>query len=138
MAVKSTVLGPGVLEFGDTGSLMDFTTQVTAATVSMEADRDDPIPTLSGDNLVGEATYTAELEATLVQDLSESGIIAWSWEHKGETLPVRFIPNSAAGLTVTGSVIIDPISIGGDVKVRNTSDVTYSFVGEPELEFPTG
>lgn len=138
MAVKSTVLGPGVLEFGETGSLMDFTTQVTAATVSMEPDRDDPIPTLSGDNLVGEATYAAELEATLVQDLSESGIIAWSWEHKGETLPVRFIPNSAAGLTVTGSVIIDPISIGGDVKVRNTSDVTYSFVGEPELEFPTG
>lgn len=137
MPVNSTVLGPGTLEIGETGSLMDFTCQVTSATVSMEADREDPIPTLCGDNLVGEATYTAELEATLVQDLTESGIVAWSWAHKGETLPVRFVPNNALGMEVNGRIIVDPISIGGDVKARNTSDITYSFVGEPTIDFGT-
>lgn len=136
MPVKSTVLGPGILEFGETGSLKDFSCQVTSVTVGMEPDRDDPTPTLCGDSLVGEATYNAELEATLVQDLEESGIVKWSWDHRGETVPVRYVPNRAAGLEVTGRVIIDPISIGGDVKVRNTSDITYSFVGEPDLNYP--
>lgn len=136
MPVRSTTLGPGVLEFGETGSLMDFSCQVTAVTVSVEADRDDPTPTLCGDNLVGESTYNGTIEATIVQDLEESGVVAWSWEHKGETVPVRFVPNSTAGAEVTGSVVVDPISIGGDVKVRNTSDISWSFAGEPVLSWP--
>lgn len=136
MPVNSTVLGPGRLEFGETGSLMDFTCQVTSITISMEPDREDAIPTLCGDSLIGETSYTATLEATLVQDLTESGIVAWSWEHKGATMPVVFVPNlSTGGAEVTGSVVIDPISIGGDVKARNTSDISWSFAGEPELSF---
>lgn len=136
MPVRSTTLGPGVLEFGETGSLMDFSCQVTSVTVSVEADRDDPTPTLCGDNLVGESTYNGTLEATIVQDLEKTGVVAWSWEHKGETVPVRFVPNSAAGAEVKGSVVVDPISIGGDVKVRNTSDISWSFAGEPVLSWP--
>ena len=138
MPVNSTVLGPGRLEFGETGTLMDFSCQVTSVTVSMEPEREDPTPTLCGDNLIGESSYSATLEATLVQDLAETGIVAWSWENRGLTMPVVFVPNSAAGAEVTGSVVIDPISIGGDVKVRNTSDVSWSFVGEPDLAWPTG
>lgn len=136
MPVRSTTLGPGVLEFGETGSLMDFSCQVTAVTVSVEADRDDPTPTLCGDNLVGESTYNGTLEATIVQDLERDGVVAWSWEHKGETVPVRFIPSTVAGAEVTGSVVVDPISIGGDVKVRNTSDISWAFAGEPVLSWP--
>lgn len=136
MPVRSTTLGPGVLEFGETGSLMDFSCQVTSVTVSVEADRDDPTPTLCGDNLVGESTYNGTIEATIVQDLESTGVVAWSWEHKGETVPVRFVPNSTAGAEVTGSVVVDPISIGGDVKVRNTSDISWSFAGEPVLSWP--
>lgn len=138
MPVNSTVLGPGRLEFGETGTLMDFSCQVTSVTVSMEPEREDPTPTLCGDSLIGESSYTATLEATLVQDLAETGIVAWSWENRGQTMPVVFVPNSAAGAEVTGSVVIDPISIGGDVKVRNTSDVSWAFVGEPSLAWPTG
>lgn len=136
MPVRSTTLGPGVLEFGDTGSLMDFSCQVTAVTVSVEADRDDPTPTLCGDNLVGESTYNGTLEATIVQDLERTGVVAWSWEHKGETVPVRFVPSTAAGAEVSGSIVVDPISIGGDVKVRNTSDISWAFAGEPVLSWP--
>lgn len=136
MPVRSTTLGPGVLEFGDTGSLMDFSCQVTSVTVSVEADRDDPTPTLCGDNLVGESTYNGTLEATIVQDLERDGVVAWSWEHKGATMPVRFIPSTVAGAEVTGSIVVDPISIGGDVKVRNTSDISWAFAGEPVLSWP--
>lgn len=136
MPVRSTTLGPGVLELGEVGTLMDFSCQVTAVTVSVEADRDDPTPTLCGDNLVGETSYNGTLEATIVQDLDRDGVVAWSWEHKGLTVPVRFIPNQVTGAEITGSVVVDPISIGGDVKVRNTSDVSWTFAGEPVLSWP--
>lgn len=137
MPVRSTTLGPGVLELGEVGSLMDFSCQVTAVTVSVEADRDDPTPTLCGDNLVGESTYNGTLEATIVQDLERDGVVAWSWENKGRTVPVRFIPSTVAGAEITGSVVVDPISIGGDVKVRNTSDISWGFAGEPSLSWDT-
>lgn len=136
MPVRSTTLGPGVLELGEVGTLMDFSCQVTSVTVSVEADRDDPTPTLCGDNLVGETTYNGSLEATIVQDLEADGVVAWSWENKGLTVPVRFIPNQATGAEITGSVVVDPISIGGDVKVRNTSDISWTFAGEPVLSWP--
>lgn len=133
---KSTVLGPGILEFGEVGSLKDFSCQVTSITVGMDPDRDDPTPTLCGGALVNEATYEATLEATLVQDLEESGIVKWSWDNRGVTMPVRYVPNRKAGLEITGEIVVDPISIGGDVKKRNTSDVKWAFVGEPQLNYP--
>lgn len=136
MPVNSTVLGPGRLEFGDTGSLMDFSCQVTSVTVSMEPDREDPTPTLCGESLIGETSYSATLEATLVQDLAESGIVAWSWEHRGKEMPVVFVPNTAAGAEIAGNITVDPISIGGDIKVRNTSDISWEFTGEPSLTWP--
>lgn len=136
MPVRSTTLGPGVLELGETGTMMDFSCQVTSVTVEVEADREDPTPTLCGDNLVGETTYTGTLEATIVQDLDRDGVVAWSWENKGRTVPIRFVPNQVAGAEITGSIVVDPMSIGGDVKVKNTSDVSWAFAGEPVLSWP--
>jgi hypothetical protein len=34
---------------------------------------------------------------------------------------------------VTGTITLDPIDIGGDVGKKNTSDLTWDCVGEPEL-----
>lgn len=137
MAVKSTALGPGLLQIGETGSLKDWSCQITKALVTVDVSRDDPIPTLCGDNMVGEATYTTTLEATFIQDLESTGIIAWSWANKGAELPINFVPNSVAGASITGVIVIDPIDIGGDVKKKNTSDVKWTFVGDPSLTWPS-
>lgn len=134
MAVKSYKLGPGTLTFGATGSVLDMTTQVTSAKVSPTVDSEDSVTTLSGDTLGGARTYGADLEVTAVQDdLATDGMIAWSWAHKGEDVPFTFTPNTALGVAVTGIVTVDPISIGGDVGAKNTSDFTWACVGFPAL-----
>lgn len=128
-------LGPGTLVIGETGTEVDFTPQVTGCTVSWDKDKDDDVPVLSGGSLTGDTTYTATLSANLFQDLGDDGIVMFSWAHKGETVPVTFIPSTAEGKKVTGNVILDPIDVGGDeAKQRPRSDIEWSFVGEPELE----
>lgn len=129
-------LGPGTLVVGEVGTPVDFTPQVTGATVSWDKDKDDDVPVLSGGSLTGDTTYTATLSANVFQDLADDdGIVAYSWEHKGETVPVTFIPSTAAGKQVTGDVVMDPIDIGGDeAKQRPRSDIEWAFVGEPALE----
>lgn len=131
---KSTVLGPGTLKFGEAG-VNDFTCQVTNVEVTTDVDRDDSIPTLCGGALVGSAAYTAQLEATFIQDLSESGIVHWSWQNRDTTQKVEFIPNAKNKLKLTGQVVIDPLSIGGEVNKRNTSDAQWAFVGMPDISF---
>lgn len=134
MAVKSHKLGPGTLTFGATGAILDMTTQVTKCQVNPTVDSGDSLTTLSGDSLAGDRTYGAELDITAVQDdLASTGMVAWSWAHKGEEVPFTFTPNSALGVSVTGTVTVDPISVGGDVGAKNTSDFTWSCTGFPTL-----
>ena len=131
---KATVLGPGILKFGETGE-NDWSCQVTSIEVSMDPDRDDPIPTLCGGHLVGDAQYTATLEATFAQDLEETGIIAWSWKNKNTTQKCVFVPAKNGATKIEGDVVIDPLTVGGDVGKRNTSDAKWAFVGESEMTF---
>jgi hypothetical protein len=134
MAVSNFKVGPGTLTFGSVGSVLDMTTQVTAARVSPTKDAEDSLTTLSGDTLGGAVTYGADLEVTAVQDdLDATGMIAWSWAHKGEEVPFTYTPNAALGRSITGTVTVDPIAIGGDVGAKNTSDFTWTCVGFPAL-----
>lgn len=131
---KSTILGPGTLKFGESG-VNDFTCQVTNVEITTDVDRDDPIPTLCGGALVGSASYTAQLEVTFIQDLGENGIVHWSWQNKDTSQKVEFVPNTAGKAKLTGEIVVDPLSIGGEVNKRNTSDVQWAFVGFPNLDF---
>src|SRR4051812_39209392 len=108
-------LGPGTLKLGETGSLSDWSAQLTACTVEPSVDAEDDTPVLSGGKATGERTYTATLTGSVLQDLSASGLIIWSWEHKGEQVPVEFVPNGDVGTKLTGVVIVDPLGFGGDV-----------------------
>lgn len=135
-APKTFKLGPGTLTIGEVGTAVDFALQFTGATVSWSKDKDDDVPVLSGGLLAGDTTYTASLSGNVFQDLAEDdGLVAYSWEHKGEEVPVVWVPSDAAGKRVTGTIVMDPIDIGGDeAKKRPRSDVEWAFVGEPVLE----
>ena len=124
-------LGPGSLIFGATGSTQNISAQVTAAKISWDVDAEDSMSVLSGGVIAGERNYTAKLEITAAPDLEADGIVDWSWRNKGTEQPVVFIPNAAQDAEFTGTVLIDPIEYGGDVKKRNTSDRELEFVGEP-------
>lgn len=129
-------LGPGTLKIGDVGTEVDYAAQITGCTVKWDKDKEDDVPVLSGGSLTGDTTYTAALEANLFQDLGvPAGLVEFSWTNKGTEVSVVFVPSTAAGKQVTGTVIIDPIDIGGEeAKGRPRSDIEWAFVGEPVLE----
>lgn len=129
-------LGPGLLSVGATGTETDFTCQVTAARVEWSADAEDNVVVLCGDTVPGARTYSATLTATIFSDLgSATGIVEYSWANKGDQVAFVFLPNEGTGIKqVEGTLIVDPISVGGDEVGQNmTSDIEWAIVGEPTL-----
>lgn len=131
--MSAFTIGPGELEFGSAGGARNFTVQITAAQVDWEVDAEDDIPHLGGGVVAGEETNTATLTGNLLQDISESGISTWTWENKGQVLPVTYTPNTGVGRAVIGSVKIRPTTVGGEVKTKARADFEFPFVGEPAL-----
>lgn len=135
MTIKSTPLGPGTLVIGPAGTPLDISCQMQNARIDWEKETADQVTMLCGDVKAGVTTYTASLTGTLDQDLEDpAGIVFYSWTNKGTTQPFVFVPNTAAGATVTGELIIDPISVGGDEGGQDmTSEIEWTCVGEPDL-----
>lgn len=133
MTVAAQTLGPGVLSFtvDGGGALADFSSQVTACEVDVSTDTDDAIDVLSGEQIDGDSTETFTLKATFLQDLTAAGVIDWSWVNAGDTAAFIFVPNTEADRSVTGTVRVRRLNIGGDVKKKNTSDVEFSVIGTP-------
>jgi hypothetical protein len=130
---SSYTVGPGVLALGAVGTSVDWSAQVKGCKVTPKVNAEDNVNVLSGGQLAGERTYDWSLSATVVQDLSDDGNVEWSWEHAGEEVPFTFTPSTAMGKSVTGTLIVDPLELGGDAKTKPTSDLEFSIVGTPAL-----
>ena len=137
MPVKSYKLGPGTLTLGEAGTALEISAQIANARVewSENVQSSDDTDLLNGETLPGDenATYRATLSGNMVQDITTGGVIDWTWTHKGEEHPVTFVPSTAEGRQVTGTIVPVPITLGGDVKARNRSDFTFRFIGDPVL-----
>jgi hypothetical protein len=48
-------------------------------------------------------------------------------------VPFTFAPFGDAGRSITGELVVDPLDVGGDVGKKNTSDLKWACLGEPEL-----
>lgn len=135
MAPKTTKVGPGIFTLGETAELLDISQQVKTLVVTWESDKEDDDYVLSGDTIGGEVTFTAKVTGTVNQDLIVGGFVQKTWDEKGNVVPFKFVPNSDAGATVEGRVILTPLDIGGDVKSRATSEFEFDCEGEPALTF---
>lgn len=134
MPAKTYTVGPGKLVFGPTGSAKEVSCQVSSCVVSWDVEQGDKTNLLCGETEFGASDYSATLKATLFQDLAEAGsFVAWTWANKGTVQPVEFVPSTAADKAITGSVVINPMDVGGDAKTKPTSDIEYAFQGEPVL-----
>lgn len=134
MGIKRPIpaLGPGSLIFGEVGvDELDISCQVTACKITFDSDKEDDVPTLCGGQITGEKIYTAKLEASAGQDLEADGLIDWTWKNAGREVPFQFIPLETEVATVAGTVVIDPVEFGGDVKKRNISEFEFDCVGMP-------
>jgi hypothetical protein len=138
MVAKSTRLGPGTLTLTPVtpGVPFDASCQLENAVISWDKDADDSITVLCGDVVAGAVRYTATLSGTLLQDLEdEAGLVAFTWENKGQTVAFEFTPNTVAGASVTGDLTIDPLDVGTTEEYGTVmdSDFEWDCVGEPVL-----
>jgi len=135
MVAKVTKFGPGTLTLGSVGTPIDVSCQIISCQVTWEKDKDDDVIVLCGETVGGSTIYTATLEGEIFQDVADAaGILYFSWDHKGETIPFTFVPNTAAAASCAGDLIIDPLTFGSDEpKANMTSDFAWSCVGEPAL-----
>ena len=132
MAIRAYTVGPGTLTF--TGAKAEqVSSHITAARITTNANRGDNLKVLSGEEIPGESTYTFALEVSCLQDLDQHGLIDFSWTYMGTAVPFVYTPNTENEAQVSGQVVVDPISIGGPVGDRATSDFTWNIVGKPEF-----
>lgn len=131
MPPKSFIVGKGTLKIGATSGGLDLAVQVTSAKITPSVKRDDDITVLSGEVISGASTYSASLEFTTLQDLSASGVIDYAWKNAGNETTFEFTPVKQGAAKFAGKVVIDPITAGGDVNTRATSEVKWQCVGMP-------
>ena len=137
---KSTEFGPGTLVLGEVGTEIDISCQVINAIIEWDKDKDDDVVVLCGDTVAGSTVYSATISGEVFQDVADSaGLLAKSWSAKGTEITFEFVPNTAAGTSATGTLVLDPIAFGGDeAKAKMKSDFSWSIVGEPTLTIGTG
>lgn len=134
MAVNTITVGAGSLTIGATTALVNFSGQVTACRLVPSVDQGDNIAVLSGESVAGDRTESWTLEGTVLQDFgTASGTTEKLFTMRGQTHVFEFIPNTAKGKKITGSLVVEAIEIGGDVNTKPTSDFTFTIVGAPVI-----
>jgi hypothetical protein len=140
MAIQSFKMGPGALTFGVAGA-QNASAQVTKATVECDeaVKTTDAIPVLSGDELPqqDEVSLSWKLTGTVIQDIAAADLVAYTWDNASAEVPFKFTPSTAEDRAVSGTVRIVPLSLGGDVNARNTSDLSWAIIGTPDLDDAT-
>src|SRR5262245_40434597 len=134
MPIKSYKL-KGTLTLGATP--LDVSCQVTSCSVNPteNVDTEDAIHVLCGDVLPASDTvdYSYTLSGTVLQDLSTGGVVDYTWTHAGEEVAFEFVPDDTAADTITGTTRVIPLTIGGDVPSRPTSDFEWAIIGTPDF-----
>lgn len=128
-------LGPGTLQIGSIGSPIDCSCLVNGCRITSSKDQGDSTTKLCGTVRPGNTDYTFELSGNMDVDVADSsGILALSYSAKGTEQPFTFTPNTAAGTTASGTLVIDPLDFGADNYGDDmTSDFAFSIVGDPDL-----
>lgn len=139
MATDSYRLGPGTLTLGVGVDDNEYSAQLTNCRVdpTENVEEGDDLELLDGSTLEGDdvASYDYTLAGSIVQDLNVDGFTDYTWQNAGVEVGFSFIPNTARGAAVgiTGTCRLVPVTVGGDVKKRNTSDFTFAIIGTPEF-----
>lgn len=134
--IETYDLGPGTLTLG--AGPLNVSAQMTQAAVeaSESVQTVDAIKVLSGETLAAQDTVSLAwtLTFTAFQDLDAAGLVSYTWANASDEVPFSFVPSTAEGRDVTGTVRIVPLKLGGDVNGgKPQSDATWRIIGTPVL-----
>jgi hypothetical protein len=136
-----TVLGPGLLEIGATGTAVDVSCLVNNVRIAADKDEGDSVTKLCGTQVPGAVTYNATLSGNIDIDpeAADDGLFALSWASPGTQQPFTFVPNSAEGTSASGMLVIDPLDFGADEFGETlASDFEFTIVGDVTFTYGTG
>lgn len=122
---KIRTLGPGVLKSTDTTLTRDFSADVTKVMLNPSNSSDDPVNFLDGSQEIN-TTTSWTLDATVMDDYTHGGINDWCLVNAGKKIAMQFKPtNDTTVMGYTFEATITPIGIGGDVKAKNTQEISW-------------
>lgn len=134
MAVNTITVGPGTLQLGETGTTLTFETQVTSCRVVPNVENEDAVDVLSGEQAPGDRSESWTLSGTLLQDLGATdSTTEFCFENRGTEMPFVYVPSTAAGKQIEGTVTVEAIEMGGDAKTKPTSDFEWNLTGSPTI-----
>lgn len=133
MPISSYKMGPGTFTLGTTP--LDVSCQVTTLAINPTENvtTEDAVHVLCGDVLAAADTvdYTFTVSGTVLQDLATGGVVDYTWQNMGDEVPFEFVPSTADARSVTGTCRLVPLTIGGEVTTRPTSDFEFAIIGTP-------
>lgn len=122
---KIRTLGPGVLKSTDSTLTRDFSADVTKVMLNPSNSSDDPVTFLDGSQEIN-TTTSWTLDATVMDDYTKGGINNWCLTNAGKKIAMQFKPtNETTAMGYTFEATITPIGIGGDVKAKNTQEISW-------------
>lgn len=122
---KIRTLGPGVLKSADSTLTRDFSADVTKVMLNPSNSSDDPVNFLDGSQEIN-TTTSWTLDATVMDDYTQGGINNWCLVNAGKKIAMQFKPtNETTAMGYTFEATITPIGIGGDVKAKNTQEISW-------------
>lgn len=121
---KIRTLGPGVLKSTDSTLARDFSADVTKVMLNPSNSSDDPVNFLDGSQEIN-TTTSWTLDATVMDDYTQSGINNWCLVNAGKKIAMQFKPTNDTGMGYVFDATITPIGIGGDVKAKNTQEISW-------------
>jgi hypothetical protein len=132
-------LGPGTLQIGTTGSEIDLSCLVNNVRITVDKSQDDARYKLCGTATPGAITYTFALSGNLDTDVDDAdGFFIFSQDNAGQQFPFTFTPNTAAGTSAAGTLIVDPVEFGADnYGDPLDSDFEFTILGKPTYTVPT-
>lgn len=134
--MTATVLeiGPGTLTIGASVSLIDFSDQCTSAKLTPSVDKEKPRRVLSGKNVPGARTESAKLVCEFLNDFGESSSrVEWLWTHRGEEHPFVYMPNDSNRRAIEGTLVVEPIELGGKAGDKPATTVEFDLVDMPSF-----
>lgn len=127
-------LGPGTLTLGGTGDSRQFAAHTTATSLVPSYSDGDVLDLLDGSQERENDEETWTLEGTIRQQLEADALEDWCLTNAGEEMPFEFTPVNSVGKSYTGTVKVRAVTIGGDVKTKNTSDFSFPLNGRPTID----
>lgn len=134
MATDVITVGPGRFTIGSDVDLTTFSGQVTSLRLVPSVDVGDAIHVLDGGEVSGDRTESWTVSGTMLQDFgAATSKTEWLFTHRGEDMEFSYAPSSAMGKEINGTLTVEAIEIGGDVKSKPTSDFEFKLVGPPVI-----